>query len=278
MARHARSEAPQHPRFRFVPADTTRPGPWQDHLKEVDTVINLAGRPIFGRWTVALKAEIRASRVLTTRHLVQAVPGGHAVRLISASGAGYYGSRGDEVLTEEASAGHDFLAALSAEWEAAALAGAEKGMRVAVVRLGVVLDRGGGALAQMIPAFRRFVGGPLGNGRQWFPWVHRNDLVSALLFLADHPELSGAFNGCAPEPVRNRDLAAALGHELNRPAVLAAPAFILRAALGEFAEVLLASQRMVPRRLQQHGFDFRYPDIRSALHAILASGDDRARE
>ena len=129
-------------------------------------------------------------------------------------------------------ASEDFLARLTVDWEGAALEGRAKGLRVAVLRLGVVLGRGGGALAQMVPAFRLFAGGPLGSGRQWFPWIHRDDLISAILFLVGRPELSGVFNACAPEPVRNRDLAVALGRELKRPAFMPAPGFVLRAALG----------------------------------------------
>jgi hypothetical protein len=272
LARRGAPGLPEHPRFRFVAADTTRSGSWQHHVAGVDTIVNLAGRSIFGRWTAAVKAEIRESRIRTTRNVIEAVPAGCPVRLISASGAGYFGSRGEDVLAEDEPVGTDFLATLSAEWEAEALRGGAKGLRVAAVRLGVVLAGDGGALAQMIPAFRRFVGGPVGDGRQWFPWIHMDDLVSALVFLADRPELGGAFNLCAPEPVRNRELAAALGRALNRPAVVPAPAFLLRAMLGEFADVLLASQRMVPRRLLQLGFEFDYPDIRAALRAIFGAG------
>ncbi|MGE5255502.1 MAG: TIGR01777 family oxidoreductase, partial [Hyphomicrobiales bacterium] len=191
------------------------------------------------------------------------------VVLVSASGAGYYGSRGDEVLTEDAGAGDDFLARLAKEWEAEALAAAEKGVRVVVMRLGVVLGPGGGAMGQMIPAFKAFVGGPLGGGRQWFPWIHLHDLMAAVLFLIEHPELSGPVNVCAPQPVPNRDLAAALGQALKRPALVPAPAFMIRMSLGEFAEVLLASQRTVPKKLLDQQFSFKYPDIRSAVYAVV---------
>ena len=278
LARRGSSGLPEHPQFRFVPADTARPGPWQRHAEEADTIVNLAGRSIFGRWSAAAKAEIRDSRILTTRNVVEAVTAGRPVRLISASGAGYFGSRGDDLLTEDEPAGTGFLAALSVDWEAEALRGAAKGLHVAVARLGVVLAADGGALEQMVPAFRRFVGGPVGDGQQWFPWVHMQDLVSALVFLAERPELTGAFNLCAPEPVRNRDLAAALGRALNRPAVMPAPAFLLRALLGEFASVLLSSHRMVPRRLMQSGFRFDYPDIRAALGAIFGVEGERTRD
>lgn len=258
-----------HAGYRFVSADTTRPGPWQKNLNEVDAVINLAGRSIFGRWNEAIKAEIRQSRILTTRHAVQGLASGNATTFISASGVGFYGSRGDDELTEDEPSGGDFLARLSVDWEREALAAAEKGARVALMRLGVVLGEGGGALAQMIPAFKSFVGGPIGDGRQWFPWIHLEDLVAAVQFLLERPDISGPVNLCAPNPVRNRDLAAALGKAMNRPAFMSVPAFVIRLVLGEFAQVLLGSQRAVPKKLRQHGFAFRYPDISAAVQAVV---------
>jgi uncharacterized protein len=269
LARSLRGRGFSHPKHRFIAADTAQPGPWQEALAGVDAVVNLAGRSIFGRWNEAVKTEIRESRILTTRHVVQGLPSGKPVVLISASGVGFYGNRGDDVLTEDAPAGNDFLAGLSKDWEREALAAAEKGARVVLTRLGVVLGKGGGAMAQMIPAFKSFVGGPIGNGRQWFPWIHLEDLSAAMLFLLERPEISGPVNLCAPEPVTNRDLAGALGRALNRPAVMPAPAFMVRMALGEFADVLLGSQRAVPQKLLQHHFDFRHPDIRSAVNAVV---------
>ncbi len=258
-----------HEGYRFIAADTTRPGRWQENLSEIDAVINLAGRSIFGRWTEAVKNEIRESRILTTRHLVQGLTAQSGTTFISASGVGFYGSRGDEILTENEPAGEDFLARLSVDWEGEARFAAEKGARVVLTRLGVVLGAGGGALAQMIPAFKRLVGGPIGNGRQWFPWIHLEDLLAAVHFVLEHPEISGAVNFCAPAPVLNRDLAAALGKALNRPAFMPAPAFLVRMVLGEFAEVLLGSQRAIPQKLQEHRFAFHYPDIEAALQAVV---------
>ena len=268
LARSLRNKGISHPKYRFIAADTAQPGPWQEALADVDAVVNLAGRSISGRWNEAVKTEIRESRILTTRRVVQGLPPGKPVVLISASGVGFYGNRGDDVLTEEAPAGGDFLAGLSKDWEKEALAAAAKGARVVLTRLGVVLGKGGGAMARMIPAFKSFVGGPIGNGRQWFPWIHLEDLSAAMLFLLEHPEISGPVNLCAPEPVTNRDLAVALGRALNRPAVMPAPAFMVRMALGEFADVLLGSQRAVPQKLLQHHFGFRYPEIRSAVNAV----------
>jgi uncharacterized protein len=269
LARSLPKKGFSHPKYRFIAADTTQPGAWQEALANVDAVVNLAGRSIFGRWNESVKTEIRESRILTTRHVVEGLPAGKPVVLVSASGAGYYGNRGDEVLTEEAPAGDDFLARLAADWEREAHAAAAKGARVVVVRLGVVLGKGGGAMAQMIPAFKFGLGGPIGSGRQWLPWIHLEDLSAALLFLIDHPEISGPVNLCAPEPVTNRDFAGALARALNRPAFMPAPAFMVRMALGEFAAVLLGSQRAVSQKLLQHGFGFRHPDIRSAVDAVV---------
>jgi len=269
VARSLRDKEFSHPMYRFIAADTTRPGPWQEALADVDAVVNLAGRSIFGRWNAAVKTEIRESRILTTRHVVQGLLSGKPAVLVSASGVGYYGNRDDEVLTEDATAGDDFLARLSVAWEGEALAAAEKGARVVLTRLGVVLGKGGGAMAQMIPAFKSFVGGPVGSGRQWFPWIHLEDLSAAVLFVLERPGISGPVNLCAPGPVTNRDLAGALGRALNRPAFMPAPAFMVRMALGEFADVLLGSQRAVPEKLLQHHFGFRHPDIQSAVNAVV---------
>lgn len=268
LARSERSNRISHPNYRFIPADTTRSGPWQERLAEVDAVVNLAGRSIFGRWNEGIKTEIRESRIMTTRNVVQGLPQGRATVLISASGVGYYGSRGDEVLTEDSRAGDDFLARLSVDWEGEALAARQKGARVVLMRLGVVLDRGGGAMAQMLPAFKAFVGGPIGDGRQWFCWIHLHDLAAAVLFLIESRELDGPVNLCAPYPVPNRTLAAAIGKALKRPAFMRTPAFMIRMALGEFAGVLLGSHRAVPEKLLRHHFSFRYPEIETALNAV----------
>lgn len=272
VARHGPAQMGRTERFRFVAADTTQPGNWQEELRQADAVINLAGRSIFGRWTEAVKQEIRDSRILTTRRVVDALPPGKPVVLVSASGVGFYGEGGEAPLTEASPSGEDFLARLSIDWEAAALRAAAGGARVALTRLGVVLGPGGGAMVQMLTAFKSFVGGPIGSGRQWFPWIHIDDLAAAMAFIIEAPGLGGPVNLCAPNPVRNRELARALGKALNRPAVVATPAFMLRLALGEFAGVLLGSQRALPGKLEAHGFRFRHPDIQSAVAAVVAAG------
>ncbi len=256
-------------RYQYISGDTTRPGDWQEALGDVDAVVNLAGKSIFRRWSKSYKKEIYDSRILTTRNVVDALPTDRSVTLCSASGAGYYGNRGDDLLKEDEKAGDDFLASVSVDWEAEAFKGTDKGVRVAVMRFGVVLGKGGGALAKMIPAFKAFVGGPIGSGTQWFPWMHLTDLMAAMLFIFEHPQVSGPLNFCAPNPVRNRGLAKTLGEVLGRPAIMPAPAFMIRMVLGEFGNVLLDSQHTIPDKLLTYGFEFQYPDIRSALKEVI---------
>jgi hypothetical protein len=252
----------------WLRADTTVEGDWQDAVADADAVVNLAGRTIFKRWSRAYKAQLVASRVETTRNVVRAM-GGDGQILLSTSAVGYYGSREDEVLDEHSTAGDDFLARLSVDWEQAALEAEQQGARVAIMRFGVVLGQSGGALAQMIPAFRKFAGGPLGKGSQWFSWIHMADLLAAAQFLIDHQNASGVFNFCAPGVLRQREFARALGKALGRPALVLAPSLALRLIMGEMAGVLLASQRVVPQRLADAGFSFRFPDVDSALADLV---------
>jgi uncharacterized protein (TIGR01777 family) len=256
--------------YQYISADTTQPGEWQKALGDVDAVVNLAGKSIFKRWSESYKKQIYDSRILTTRNVVDALPADRSVVLCSASGAGYYGNRGDDLLNEDEKSGNDFLASVSVDWEAEALNATAKGIRAALMRFGVILGKGGGALAKMIPAFKAFVGGPIGSGRQWFPWMHLTDLMAAILFVCEQSQVSGPLNFCAPNPVTNRELADTLGEVLGRPTFMPAPAFMVRAVLGEFGNVLLDSQRTIPARLLSHGFEFRYPDIRSAIEAAVS--------
>ncbi|BBO69259.1 epimerase [Desulfosarcina alkanivorans] len=255
-------------RFTWCTADTTRAGDWQAAVGDADAVVNLAGRTIFKRWSRTYKAQMVDSRVLTTRNLVSAMNGENKI-LISTSAVGYYGSRGDQVLNEHSSPGTDFLARLSVDWEQAALEAGKRGVRVAIMRFGVVLDAGGGGLARMLPAFRMFAGGPLGRGRQWFSWIHMADLLSGVQFLIDHDNAQGSYNFCAPGTVRQKDFARALGSVLGRPALVPAPSLALRLMMGEMAGVLLASQRVQPDRLLADGFVFRFADVDSALEDLI---------
>lgn len=258
-----------HTGFSYHQADTTRPGAWQELLPSADLVVNLAGRTIFHRWTTRYKQQILDSRILTTRNIVSGLKPDHQTTLISASAVGYYGDRGEDELTETATAGSDFLARLAVQWEEEALKAADIGARVIRVRFGIVLGWGGGALASMLPAFKSFMGGPLGSGRQWFPWIHMEDLVSALDFLVAHGRDRMVYNLCAPNPVRNKTLAQTLGEALGKPAVMPVPSFVLKMAAGELASVLLASTRAVPANLLASGFEFRYPELKEALESLM---------
>ena len=253
-----------------VQGDARHPGPWQASLAGHEVIINLAGASIFTRWTEEAKRTIRESRVLTTRNVVDALPAG-GVTLLSTSAVGYYGFHGDEELDEGTPPGTDFLARVCTEWEAEAQRGRERGARVVITRFGIVLGPGGGVLGQMVPLFRAFLGGPLGSGRQWFSWVHLEDLFGALLHLTGRAGSAGAYNIAAPAPVTNRELARELGRVLRRPALVPAPAFAVRLALGEFGNVVLKGQRVLPRRLLAEGFRFAYPRIEGALAALARS-------
>ena len=269
VGRQVSQQLINHANYRYVSADTTQSGPWQADLDDIDVVVNLAGKTIFRRWSQKYKQQIYDSRILTTRNVVSALPAGKSITLCSASGAGYYGNRGNDNLNEGEPPGDDFLARVSIDWEAEALQAAEKGVRVVTMRFGVILGKKGGAMAKMMPAFKACVGGPIGNGRQWFPWVHLDDLMAAVAFIIKHQQIKGPVNFCAPRPVRNLDFAKALGKILHRPAFMPTPAFMIRLVLGEFGNVLLYSQRTAPDKLKQYGFQFKYPDIESAVAAVV---------
>jgi len=239
----------------------------------VEAVFHLAGESVAeGRWTAAQKARIRDSRVVGTRNLVQGIAqvSDRPRVLVSASAVGYYGDRGEEELTESASPARDFLADVCVAWEKEALAAEKLGVRVVTERTGIVLGAGGGALAKMLTPFKLGAGGPLGNGRQWMPWVHVSDLARLYLHAAEHESIRGPMNAVAPHPVRNSEFTKALGRQLRRPAFMPAPYLGLRLLFGEFAQVLFASQRVVPQVALDTGFTFQYPDIAAALKEILA--------
>ena len=270
LTRRTQPPAPETPGLSFVTGDPTEEGPWMGAVPEHDWVINLAGASIFCRWSTGYKREIYDSRIRTTRNLVIALAAGDRRQLLcSTSAVGYYGPRGDEVLTEDSQQDSYFLATLAEDWEAEALKAQELGIRVVITRFGIVLGRGGGALGQMAPMFRRFLGGPLGKGTQWFSWIHQADQVRAFNFVWEHPEIHGPVNFTAPQPVRNRELTKALGRVLHRPTLLRAPEFMMRLVLGEFADALLTGQRVIPKKLQDAGFRFNFPTIEEALKDLL---------
>ncbi len=237
-------------------------------LSGVDAVVHLAGEPIAQRWTRERKRRIRESRVRGTETIARAMVGARDRPrvLLSGSAVGIYGDRGDEVLDERSGPGKDFLAAVATEWERATDPARDVGVRVVQLRTGLVLAEDGGALAKMLPLFRAGVGGPIGTGRQWMSWITREDFIRAVLFLLGAEEAAGAVNVVGPHPARNAEFARLLGRALHRPALLPVPAVALRLAFGEMAQsTLLASQRALPRRLGEMGFQFRFPLLADGL-------------
>lgn len=247
-------------------------GPWGASVDGAEAVVNLAGENLAeGRWTPARKSVLVSSRVEPARAIAEAVAAAR-VRpgvLVQASGVGFYGSQGDRVLDEDAAAGRGFVPELCQAWEGASAAVSALGVRRVLLRTGVVLAREGGALAKMLPPFRWGVGGPFGNGRQWWPWIHLDDAVAGIRFLIEHREAAGPFNLTAPGLLRNREFARALGRALHRPSWLPAPAWGLRLALGEMASVLLDSQRAPPLGLIRAGMRFGFADAAAALGDLI---------
>jgi uncharacterized protein (TIGR01777 family) len=267
LSRHAGTNLPAG--VRISTWDPVKSEPPAESLSEADAIIHLAGEPVAQRWTEDAKRRIGDSRVLGTRHLVQALSkqSGRPA-LICASAIGYYGSRGDEVLTESSPPGSGFLPEVCEAWEKEAQAAETLGMRVVRVRTGIVLDARGGALQRMLPPFRFGMGGRLGNGNQWMSWIHLNDLAGIFKFALENP-VSGAINGVAPNPVTNADFTRALASTVRRPAIFPVPEIALRTLFGEMSEILLASQRVQPRAAQTAGFSFRFQQLPSALSDVL---------
>lgn len=245
---------------------------WGPLLDGDTAIVNLAGENIAsGRWTAARKKRIRESRIDAGRAVAEAVakaPRAPQV-LLQASAVGYYGPRGDAEVTEESPAGDDFLAQVCREWEASTAAVETRGVRRVILRTGVVLDPDGGALEKMALPFKFFAGGPAGDGDQWMPWIHAADQTAAMRFLLESTGSSGPYNLAAPHPVTNEELSRVLAKVLHRPNLLRAPAFALRLALGEMADIVLTGQRALPRRLLDEGFQFQFPEIQGALADLL---------
>ncbi len=247
-------------------------GPWEQAIDGADGVINLAGEPIAAkRWTQAQKERIRSSRVNTTRALVDAIANTRnwPKVLLNGSAIGYYGPRGDESLTEEAQPGGDFLSRVCIDWESEAKRLEGHGVRVLTLRTGLVLGKGGAALAKMVPPFKLFVGGPLGSGKQWVSWIHMEDEIGLILFLLEHSNAHGAVNATAPNPVTMREFCRTLGKVLRRPSWAPVPGFALRLLLGEMADMLLTGQRVLPAKASSLGYTFRYPTLPEALQACM---------
>jgi len=259
-----------------VDGDPMQAGAWMDAVASCDGVIHLAGENIFNRrWNAAFKQLLVDSRIQSTAKIVQAITrsprraDGSPKVLVNASAIGWYGVHGDEELDEDTPPGGDFMARLCVDWERAAREAEKAGVRVALVRVGIVLDREGGALAKMMTPFKLFAGGPIGFGRQYMSWIHHVDMVNLFLFGLDNSSAVGPLNGTAPHPITNKEFSKALGRALHRPAFFPTPPVMLRLALGEVARVVTTGQRVVPRKPLALGFSYRFPTIDEALTDIL---------
>ena len=268
LSRHSGTNLP--PNVKISVWDALNGPPPAAALKDADVVIHLAGESVAQRWTDDVKKRIRASRVDGTRRLVEAMSQGpdRPRALVCASAIGYYGSRGEEILTEASSPGSGFLADVCVAWEREAAGAEQSGMRVVRVRIGVVLAPHGGALARMLPPFRAGIGGRLGSGRQWMSWIHLDDLCEMFRFAAEQP-VRGAINGVAPVPVTNTDFTRAIASAVHRPAIFPVPEFGLKVMFGEMSGMLLSSQRVTPKGAEQAGFRFRFPQLDPALANLL---------
>lgn len=247
-------------------------GPWAGQVDGADAVINLAGEPIVKkRWGAAQKKILLSSRIDSTRALVEAIR--KAAKkprvLINAAAVGYYGPVESDTVTESCRKGGGFLADMCDAWEKEALQAESAAVRTVCARIGIVLEKDGGALAKMLPPFQFFIGGPLGSGRQWLPWIHRADVIGAILFCLGNPKISGPVNFTAPSPAAMKDFCKTLGEVLRRPSWAPVPDFVLQILLGEMSIVLLTGQKAFPEKLLQAGFAFRYPDLKDALISIL---------
>jgi len=263
------------PDIEIINGSPMQSGPWQQEIARHDALLNLTGTNIFTRWTEAAKERILQSRVQSTRNIVEAIPDrpSQPMTLISASASGYYGFCGDEEKREQDLPGNDFLARVCRAWEQEANRAQDKA-RVITPRIGIVLGRNGGALAKMLPGFRLGVAGKLGHGRQWFPWIHLDDLTDAILYCMETNTVQGPVNMSAPKPARNLEFTRTLGRVLHRPTFMAVPSLMVRLALGELSAVVLEGCKMVPGVLQEEGFSFRFPNLEDALRNLLEKATD----
>jgi uncharacterized protein len=252
--------------------DPTVAGPWTDAIQDCDAVINLTGEGIFNkRWNDAFKKVLRDSRIDSTHNIAHALArnpttaSGAPKTLVNASAIGYYGPHGDEEVTEDTPPGDDFMARLCVDWEAATRKAAEAGVRVAIVRVGVVMGKEGGALAALLTPFKMGGGGPVASGKQWMSWIHAEDIVGLFVMALENSAAIGPINGTAPNPVTNKEFGQALGRALNRPSFVWTPGFALKLLLGEVADVVTNGQRVLPKKVLALGYAFRFPAIDEAL-------------
>ena len=245
-------------------------GAWQQKISGCDAVVNLAGEPIAERWSPQQKQAIMESRQLGTRKLVEAIAMAEQKPqvLVSGSAIGYYGTSESSAFDESSGSGTDFLAQVCQNWETEAQKVTEYGVRLVILRIGIVLANGG-ALGKMIGPFKMFAGGPIGSGKQWFSWIHRDDLVSLIIKAVEDSSMSGTYNATAPNPVRMGELCQTLGEVMNRPSWLPVPDFVLELLLGDGAIVVLEGQQVLPKQTQQTGFDYQYPELKPALAEIV---------
>lgn len=257
---------------RYIEWDGRNVGAWASEVDGADAVLNLVGEPIAGkRWTAGQKDRILRSRIDATQAVVSAVSRAKTrpFVLVNASGVGYYGAVDVGEVTEAHPRGEGFLAETCERWENEAQSAETLGVRVAMLRLGVVLDKGGGALQKMVPPFRFFVGGPIGPGHQWFPWIHREDVAGIILHILSNPSLAGPINLAAPQTVTMKQFCSGLGKALGRPSWAPVPAFVLKLMLGEMAEMLLTGQRVIPKKVTDSRYVFRFPNLDGALRSIF---------
>ena len=248
----------------------TESGAWQNSVSGCDAVVNLAGEPIAERWSTQQKQAIMESRQIGTRKLVEAIAMAESKPqvLVSGSAVGYYGTSENKTFVEDSPAANDFLAQVCQNWEAEAQKVKESGVRLVILRIGIVLANGG-ALGKMLGPFKMFAGGPIGSGKQWFSWIHRDDLVNLIYRGIQDSQMSGAYNATAPNPVKMNELCQTLGEVLNRPSWLPVPDFVLEILLGDGAVVVLEGQQVMPQKTQSTGFDYQYAELKPALAEIV---------
>ena len=259
------------PTVEIVQYNPQESGDWQTVISGCDAVINLAGAPIAERWSPQYKQEILSSRQIVTQKIVEAIKQAEIKPqvLVSASAIGYYGTSETATFDETSSSGNDFLAEVCQKWEEEAAKVKEAGVRLVIPRIGIVLANGG-ALGKMIGPFQMFAGGPIGNGRQWFSWIHRDDLVGLIIEALKRPDMEGVFNATAPNPVRMSQFCQTLGEVMNRPSWLPVPDFVLELLLGDGSKVVLEGQQVIPKQTQGVGFQYQYPQLKPALQEILS--------
>jgi len=274
LTRNRESALKTFPNLEIVGYTPRESGSWQKEIAGCEAVVNLAGAPIAeSRWSAEYKQEILKSRQLGTQKIVEAIAiaNPQPTVLINASAIGYYGTSETATFDETSPPSNDFLGQVCQTWEAEAQKVKEAGIRLVILRFGIVLGNGG-ALGKMIPPFKLFAGGPIGTGRQWFTWIHRDDLVNLILEALTRPDMEGVFNATAPKPVRMSELCQTIGDVLNRPSWLPVPSFAIEVLLGEGAQVVLEGQQVLPKRTTSYGFNYQYPTVKEALSEILANG------